>query len=147
MYNKTPIFIPVNITEEDVESVAQKLLGGSGPACTDSEALQGWILKFGVDSTRLHTSVETFVDWIANGSPPWTAYRAFMSGRLIALDKQPDIFLVGVGETWRRLFDKIVLKVMVLDAMTSCVPESKRESTARSKGFKLYGTKNCLPRN
>ena len=39
MYNKTSIFIPVNITEEDVESVAQKLLGSSGPGGTDSEAL------------------------------------------------------------------------------------------------------------
>ena len=42
-----PIFIPVNITEEAVESVAQKLLGGSGPGGMDSEALQGWLMKFG----------------------------------------------------------------------------------------------------
>ena len=104
-------------------------------------------MKFGVDSTRLRNTVEIFVDWIANGSPPWTAYRAFMSGRLIALDKQPDIRLVGVGETWQRLFDEIVLKVTILEATTSCVPEPRRESTARSKGFKLYGTKNCLQRN
>ena len=51
------------------------------------EALQGWLLKFEKDSTGLHTSVETFVDWLANGSPPWAAYRAFMSGRMIAIDK------------------------------------------------------------
>ena len=31
--------------------------------------------------------------------------------RLIALDKQPDVRLVGVGGKWRRLFAKIVLKV------------------------------------
>ena len=49
-----------------------KLLGSPGPVGTDSEALQVWILKFGEDSTRLRTSVETFVDWLANGSPPWT---------------------------------------------------------------------------
>ena len=34
-----------------------------------------------------------------------------MSGRLIALDKQPGVRLVGVGETWRRLFANIVIKV------------------------------------
>ena len=35
-----------------------------------------------------------------------------MSGRLIALDKQPGVRPVGVGETWRQMFAKIVLKVM-----------------------------------
>ena len=39
-YKETPVFIPVDITEEAVESVAQKLPGGSGPVGTDSEALQ-----------------------------------------------------------------------------------------------------------
>ena len=33
-YEETPIFVPVNITEEAVESVAQKLSGRSGPGGT-----------------------------------------------------------------------------------------------------------------
>ena len=61
-YEETPTFIPINITEEAVESVACKLSGASGPGGTDSEALQGWIMKFGEDISRLRTSVETFVD-------------------------------------------------------------------------------------
>ena len=69
--------------------MARKISGGSGPGGKYSEALQGCLLKIGEDSTRLRTSIETFADWLANGSPPWAAYRAFMSGRLIALDKQP----------------------------------------------------------
>ena len=44
MYKETPFFIPINIMEETVESVAQKLLGGSGPGGRDSEALKGWLL-------------------------------------------------------------------------------------------------------
>ena len=68
-------------------------------------------MKFGADSTRLHIRVGTFVDWISNGSLPWTDYRAFMFGHLIALDKPPGVRLVGVGETWRCLLSKIVLKV------------------------------------
>ena len=62
----------------------------------------------------------TFVDWLANGSPPWAAYCALMSGRLITLEKQPGILPVGVGETWRRLFAKIVLKVTGLEATMAC---------------------------
>ena len=69
-YDKTPILIPVDITEDAVESVARKRSGSSGPACTDSEALHGWILKFGEDKKIICTSVETFFDWIANKSLP-----------------------------------------------------------------------------
>ena len=68
-YEETPIFIPVDITEEAVESVAQKLSGNSGPGGTDSETLHVWILKCGEDSTRLLTSVENFAYWLANRSP------------------------------------------------------------------------------
>ena len=60
--------------------------------------------------------METFVDWLANGRPPWAAYRAFISGRLIALDKQASLRPVGVGETLLRIFSKIVLKIMGQEA-------------------------------
>ena len=43
-----------------------------------------------------------------------------MSGRIIALDKQPDVRTFGVGETWRRLFANILLKVMVTEATMAC---------------------------
>ena len=43
-----------------------------------------------------------------------------MSGRLIALDKQPGVRPVGVGETWRRLFAKIILKVTGPEATMAC---------------------------
>ena len=55
--------------------------------------------------------MDNVVDRLANKSPPWAPYRAFMSGRLIALAKHPRVRPVRVGETWKRLFAKIVLKV------------------------------------
>ena len=64
--------------------------------------------------------METFVNWLAKKSPPWADYGAFMLGRLNALDKQPGVFLVGVGGTWRHLFDKIVLNVTVPEATMAC---------------------------
>ena len=93
---------------------------GSDPGGTDSEALQGWLLKFGQDSTRLCNIVETSVDWLANGSPPWAAYCAFMHDLLISLDKQPGVRPVGVGETWRSIFTKIMLKVTGPEATMEC---------------------------
>ena len=38
-------------------------------------------------------------------------YNVFMSGHLITLNKQPGVYLLGVGEMRRHLFAKCVLKV------------------------------------
>ena len=46
-YEEMPIFIPVDIMEESVESVARKRLGSSGPGGTDSEALQNGFWNLG----------------------------------------------------------------------------------------------------
>ena len=43
-----------------------------------------------------------------------------MSVRLIALDKQPGIRLVGVGETWQRLMAKCLLQVTGQEAKVIC---------------------------
>ena len=69
----------------------------SGPGGTESEALHGWFLKFGEDNNILCTSVENFVRWLANGSPPLAAYPEFISGWMIVLDKLPGIRPVDVG--------------------------------------------------
>ena len=57
---------------------------------------------------------------MGNGRPPWAAYRALMSGRLIALDKQPGIRPVGVGEIWWRLMGKCLLRVAGPEAKSAC---------------------------
>ena len=43
-----------------------------------------------------------------------------MYGRLIALDKQPGIRPVGVGEMWHHIFSYIVLKFTVPEATMAC---------------------------
>ena len=96
-----------------------KNFGGSGGGDTDLESIQGWILKVGED-IFFCISVEIFIDWLANQSSPWKDYCTFMSGRLVALDKKPGIFLVRVGETLRLLFAKCVLKVTGPKATNSC---------------------------
>ena len=92
----------VDITDDTVTAVAGRLSGGVGPRGTDLVSLQHWLLRFGAASAELRRIVGDFVEWLGNGRPPWAAYRTLMSGRLTALDKQPGIRTVGVGETWRR---------------------------------------------
>ena len=43
-----------------------------------------------------------------------------MSGHLIALEKQPGVRPICVGETWWRLFDKIVLKFTRPESTMTC---------------------------
>ena len=43
-----------------------------------------------------------------------------MSGRLVALDKQPGVRPVGVGENWRCPFAKIVIKFTGPEATMVC---------------------------
>ena len=62
-------------------------------------SLQHWLLRFGTASVELRLIVGDVVEWLGNGQPPWATYQALMSDRLIALDKQPGIRPVGVGET------------------------------------------------
>ena len=111
---------PLDITNNTVTDVAGWLSGGARPGGTDSVLLQHWLLRFGAASAELRLIVGDFIQWMSNGRPPWTAYRVLMSGQLIALDKQPGIRQVGVGETWRRLMAKCLLKVAGPEAKDAC---------------------------
>ena len=62
-------------------------------------------------------------EWLSNGRPHWSAYCVLMSGRFIALDKSPGIRPVGIGETWRRLLAKCLLRVSGQEAKTACRTE------------------------
>ena len=64
VYEATPVFIPVEITEDVVDSVAQKLSRRAGSSGMDSEALQGWLLKFGDHSRKLCVNVKYFVNYL-----------------------------------------------------------------------------------
>ena len=68
-------------------------------------------------------TVWDFTEWLSNGWPPWAAYRAMMSGRLITLDKQPGIRPVRIGKTWRRLMAKCLLQVTGQEAKDACGTE------------------------
>ena len=110
----------MDITEYTMTAVAGRLSGGTGPEGADSVSLQHWLLRFSAASAVLRLIVGDFVKWFGNGRPPWVAYWELMSGRLIALVKQPGIEPVGVGETWRRMMAKCLLRVSGPEAKAAC---------------------------
>ena len=64
--------------------------------------------------------METFFGYLANWIPPWSAYRAFMYGRLIVLGKKPGMCPFRVGETWILIFSKIALNFTGPEATVAC---------------------------
>ena len=64
--------------------------------------------------------VVDFVEWPEIGRLPWNAYRAMMSIRRIALEKQSGLRPVRVVETWRRLMTKCILRVTGKEANVTC---------------------------
>ena len=53
-------------------------------------------------------------------TPPWAAICAFMASRLAALDKEPGVRPVGIGEVFRRLWAKCLLEVCGHRATVAC---------------------------
>jgi hypothetical protein len=119
-YANPPVLTDVTVTEEVVATVAAKLSGGAGPSGADPVAISNWLLRFGKESELLRQEIAAVTEWLSNSNPPWAAYRAMMAGCLIALDKQPGTRPVGVGEVWRRLMAKCVIKVAGRKATAAC---------------------------
>ena len=57
---------------------------------------------------------------MANSSTPWSAYRALMACRLVALDMRPGASPVGIGETLCRAITKLVMRVAGDQTKTDC---------------------------
>ena len=87
-----------------------------------------------------------------------------MSGRLIVLGKQPGVCPVRVRKSWRRIFDKIVIKVTGSEYTMACQDDQlyarikavidgtfhrvqyfwNKKSTTEDWGFLLVDTKNAF---
>ena len=117
---RPPELTTVDITEDMVTAVAERLSGGAGTGGKNSVSLQKWLLRFGAARAEMRLIVGEFVEWLGNGRPPWAAYWSFMSGWMIALDKQPGIRPVGVGETWIRMMAKCLRRVAGPEDKVAC---------------------------
>jgi len=52
--------------------------------------------------------------------PPWLAYRTLMACRLVALNKQPGVRPVGIGESYQQLLAKCILAATGCQATAAC---------------------------
>ena len=119
-YEDCPDPVPIDCTIEDVEVVANRLHGSAGCSSVDAALLKTMLLRFQQASTTLRVEMVQWVHWLANTSPPWAAYRAMKQGRLVALDKQPGVRPLGIGEIWLRAVSKCVLKDCGKEGKDAC---------------------------
>ena len=106
--SELPLLEKLNITSSTVEKQARKLFGSSGPSGSDANHWFDALIRFGLESSRLRDLVSQLGNLIAYEIISWRKIKALFSCRLIALDKQPGVRPIGIGETLRRLLGKAV---------------------------------------
>ena len=95
-HGRPPELVSVELIEDTVIQVARRLLGEAGSRGTDLVRRQYLLLQFGESSGKLRHIVVEFAECIAIDQPPWDAYHALMSGRLIGINNNPVVWPVGV---------------------------------------------------
>ena len=119
-YKEVPETVPLDSTEDDVMWVASNLSGAAGALGAEAIELLNWLLRFGCSSEELRVCVSRMADCMDNSSPPWSAYRALMECRLVALDKRPGVRPVGIRETLCRALAKLVIRASGYQAKMAC---------------------------
>jgi len=119
-YPDLPACPELLVTPDIVATVAQQLKGAAGLGGTDGPTLKEWLLRHKTVSQNLRLAVARLTTWLSNDIRPWAAIRALMSNRLIALDKNPGVRPIGIGQIWRRLMAKTVVHMAGHVATMAC---------------------------
>ncbi len=107
-YNKVPTVLPTDCTSKDLEALALRMSGSVGLSSFNDVMLRNCLLWYGGASSKLRQEMADWVEWLSNESPPWAAYRALMCRRLVALDKQPGVRPMVIGEIWHQCIATIL---------------------------------------
>ncbi|KAL7462173.1 hypothetical protein ACHAXS_002561, partial [Conticribra weissflogii] len=100
--------------------MASNLHGSGGPTSLDSSLLSDLLLRYGTSSTLFRYEMAQWTEWLANDSPPWAAYRATMATRAVAFNKFPGVRPLSIGESYRRLWARLIISQTRDQAKAAC---------------------------
>ena len=100
--------------------VASKLSCTVGVMGYKAVELKNWLLCFGCSPEEFIVFVVNLDGWMANSSPPWSAYHYLMACPLIALDKSMGVLPIGIGEMLRRSIATLVMRAVGGQSKTAC---------------------------
>ena len=111
---------PLIFDSIDALSIKQAALcvnGAAGPSGADTQAWKRFATYFGAASDDLCSALASVARKIATSNVDPNGLAAYTACRLIALNKDPAVWPIGVGEAVRRIIGKAILKVIKPDIL------------------------------
>ncbi|CEM03378.1 unnamed protein product [Vitrella brassicaformis CCMP3155] len=98
---------PAVVTEAHIERAARQIRGGAGPVAGDARVWEALLLKYDA-SKQLREAFARATNKINSENVDWRTIAALRDARLIALDKQPGVRPIGIGEVPFRIMTKAI---------------------------------------
>ncbi len=105
-----------------LRNVSRHLKGSAGPSGLDAEAWKRMLTCFKQSSNRLCAALAAAAHCLCTADLTGEDLSAFTASRLIPLNKNPGVRPIAVGEVFRRLICKAVMKVIEEDVLLATAP-------------------------
>jgi len=110
------------ITPAMIRRVALRMTGSAGPSGVDAAAWKRMVSMYKTASDELVTAMARAAKLLCTRSVDAGKLEAYLAARLIPLDKDPGVRPIAVGEVFRRIIGRAVMKVIESDVMKATAP-------------------------
>ena len=110
------------LTPELIKEVGRRTQGSAGPSGLDADAWTRMLTCFKQSSNRLCAALAASAYCLCTADLTNTDLSAFTAARLIPLDKNPGVRPIAVGEVFRRIICKSVMRVIERDILLATAP-------------------------
>ena len=106
-----PVFFE-RIDGQFIHKIALRMDGAAGPSGLDAASWKSLCSCYSSSSTDLCSAIATIARKLCSQYVDPESISAFVACRLIALDKQPGVRPIGIGETIRRIVNKAIAEAL-----------------------------------